>query len=102
MLNYEELGFKAPPTTGLVMLLLLLKLGGFKKISMYGFTFYENGKESIFRNSDVAGLVADEISDVHDYSYEKWFVFNAATEYDNLNNIYNFYNRTSLYPGCVK
>lgn len=99
MRNYKELDIKAPPTTGFVMLLLLLKLGGFKKISIYGFTFYENGQESIFRNSNVAGLAVNEISDIHDYCYEKWFIINAATEYDKRNNIYKFYDRTSMHHG---
>jgi glycosyltransferase involved in cell wall biosynthesis len=68
-----------PSTSGFVTLLLLLKLGGFAKINLFGFTFYAEGQGSIYRN---AKGMEYEISKVHDYDYEREAITLAASEYD--------------------
>jgi hypothetical protein len=71
------------PTSGFKILRLLLKLGGFYKINLIGFTFYEGGDSSVFRS--VGG-----ISKVHDYNYERDYIFNNCNHYDKDNNIITF------------
>jgi hypothetical protein len=79
-------------TTGLNTLITLVKLGGYAKIDLYGFTFYKDGKNSILRTD--AGL-ASGISNVHDYEFEKEFIFDKMSEYNKDKNIITFYdNRT--------
>ncbi len=84
---------KNPTTTGFVMLSLLLKIGGFKKVDLIGFNFYENGLNSILRTHE--GTLLD-ISKVHDYGYEKMVIMDNAYEYDKKNNIITYYDNSSL------
>jgi glycosyltransferase involved in cell wall biosynthesis len=88
--TYRKLGIKGPPTTGFVTLLLLLALGGYREILLHGFTFYENGKRSIYRDNDIVGELKSEIADIHDYKFEKEFIAGTSTFYDKKNNIYGF------------
>jgi hypothetical protein len=82
-----------PPTTGFVMLTLLLKLGGYEKIDLIGFNFYENGLESILRTDEGVSL---NISSVHDYNFEKNSIMENANSYDKENNIITFYDNSSI------
>lgn len=84
---------KKPTTTGFVMLTLLLKLGGFKKLDLIGFNFYEGGMDSILRTDEGVAL---NISKVHDYNFEKSMIMAHANEYDNKNNIITFYGNSTL------
>jgi len=83
----------APPTTGFVMLTLLLKLGGFKKLDLIGFNFYESGTSSILRTDEGMGL---SISNVHDYNLEKAIIMKNASNHDRLNNIITFYDNSTV------
>ena len=80
-------------TTGLNTLITLMKLGGYNRIDLYGFTFYKDGKNSILRTD--AGLVSG-ISKVHDYEFEKTFIFDKMSEYDKDKNIITFYDNSTL------
>lgn len=82
-----------PATSGFSTLVLLLKLGGYKKINMFGFNFYEGGQTSILRKKE--GM-AYPISRVHDYSLEKLLVINNADAIDKDQNIITFYDNSSL------
>lgn len=84
---------KKPTTTGFIMLTLLLKLGGFKKLDLIGFNFYEGGMNSILRTDEGVAL---SISQVHDYDFEKSIIMANANEYDNKNNIITFYGNSTL------
>jgi hypothetical protein len=83
----------APPTTGFVMLTLLLKLGGFKKLDLIGFNFYDSGISSILRTDE--GLALD-ISTVHNYDLEKEIIMKTASGYDKENNIITFYDNSTI------
>lgn len=83
----------APPTTGFVMLTLLLKLGGFKKLDLIGFNFYETGISSILRTNEGFAL---DISTVHDYAFEKDIIMKNASNYDKKNNIITFYDNSAV------
>ena len=82
-----------PPTTGFVMLTLLLKLGGFKKLDLIGFNFYESGASSILRTDEGMGL---NISNVHDYDLERKIIIKNASNHDKLNNIISFYDNSTV------
>jgi hypothetical protein len=82
-----------PATSGFVTLILLLKLGGYKKINMFGFNFYEGGQASILRKKEGMNY---PISKVHDYALEKVFVLNNADSIDKDQNIITFYDNSSL------
>lgn len=84
---------KNPSTTGFVMLTILLKLGGFKKLDLIGFNFYESGLDSILRTDE--GVLLN-ISNVHDYDYEKKIIMSNAYEYDKKNNIITYYDSSAL------
>lgn len=79
----------SPTTTGFATLILLLKIGGFEKINMFGFNFYQNGNDSLFR-TDVG--MKSSISTVHDYFFEKEFIMEYSYEYDDKKNIITFYD----------
>ena len=79
---------KTPSTSGLVMLKLLERLGGYKEINLIGFNFYEGGEKSILRTKE--GLEYP-ISKVHDYDDEKDFVMSNAYEYNKKHNIITYY-----------
>ena len=79
---------KRPSTSGLVMLKLLKRLGGYKEINLIGFNFYEGGEKSILRTKE--GLEYP-ISKVHDYDDEKDFVMSNAYEYNKKHNIITYY-----------
>jgi glycosyltransferase involved in cell wall biosynthesis len=81
---------KIPPTSGFVTLTLLLKIGGFKRIDLFGFTFYEGGESSILRNDKGT---EEGVSKIHDYNFEKDAVFINAHEYDKKNNIFTFFDQ---------
>lgn len=83
----------APPTTGFIMLTLLLKLGGFKKLDLIGFNFYESGVNSILRTDE--GIALD-ISNVHDYDFEKEVIMKSASSHDKKNNIITFYDNSTI------
>ena len=78
-----------PSTSGYTMLKLLLHLGGFKKIDLIGFNFYDGGENSLLRTDK--GLEY-EISKVHNYKKEKLEIMSMAFEYDKKNNIITFYD----------
>ena len=80
-------------TTGLNTLITLLKIGGFKNIDLFGFTFYENWENSILRTKDGMDY---PISKVHDYEFEKSFIFQNMTSYNKEDNIFRFYDNRSL------
>jgi len=82
-----------PATSGFATLILLLKLGGYKKINMFGFNFYEGGQASILRKKEGMNY---PISKVHDYALEKVFVLNNADSIDKDQNIITFYDNSSL------
>jgi hypothetical protein len=84
---------KRPTTTGFVMLTLLLKLGGFKELNLMGFNFYEGGMNSILRTDEGVAL---NISNVHDYNFEKSMIMAHANKYDDKNNIITFYDNSTL------
>jgi hypothetical protein len=83
--NYFEKNGKIP-TTGFTILRLLLKLGGYYKINLFGFTFYEGGNDSIFRS-------AKGISNAHDYEYESKCIMDSCYYFDQINNIITFYDK---------
>jgi len=76
---------KIVPTSGFKILRLLLKLGGFYKINLIGFTFYEGGESSVFRSTE-------GISKVHNYDYERDYIIKNCYNYDEINNIITFFN----------
>jgi hypothetical protein len=80
---------KTPPTSGFSTLTLLLKLGGFKRIDLFGFTFYEGGESSILRNENGT---KEGISKIHNYNFEKDAIFANSHEYDKKNNIFTFFD----------
>lgn len=88
-----DLHYGAQLTTGLNTLITLLKLGGYKKIDLFGFTFYDGWDKSILR-TDVG--LTHPISKVHDYGFEKSFIFEKMDDYDKENNIITFYDNCSL------
>jgi len=88
--NFKE---PHPSTTGFSTLILLLKLGGYHKINMFGFNFYEDGVNSIFRND--AGMDMS-ISNVHNYLFEKEFIIGCSYEYDDKKNIITFYDHSTF------
>ena len=81
-----------PSTSGFATLILLLKIGGFKSVDLYGFTFYEGGKSSILRNEKGMDY---EISKVHDYEFERDAILNNSHEYDKKTKIITFYDSAS-------
>jgi hypothetical protein len=83
----------SPTTTGFATLILLLKIGGFQKINMFGFDFYQNGNDSLFR-TDVG--MESPISTVHDYFFEKEFMMEYSYEYDDKKNIITFYDYSTF------
>jgi hypothetical protein len=84
---------KTPPTSGFVTLTLLLKLGGFKRIDLFGFTFYDGGGASILRNEKGT---EEGVSKVHDYDFEKEAIFSNAHKYDKKFNIFTFLDPKNL------
>jgi hypothetical protein len=80
---------KHPPTTGFTTLILLLKLGGYEKIDMFGFNFYDDGQNSIFRTENGMKI---PISDVHNYNFEKQIIMDNSHKFDKKNNIITFYD----------
>lgn len=88
-----SIDYKKSLTTGLNTLITLIKLGGYDQIDMYGFTFYEGGKESILRTK--AGL-ASGISTVHDYEFERDFIYSRMSEHNKNKNIITFYDNSTL------
>jgi hypothetical protein len=88
--NFKE---PHPSTTGFSTLIMLLKLGGYSKINMFGFNFYENGVNSIFRND--AGMNMS-ISKVNNYLFEKQFIMEYCYENNNKENIITFYDHSTL------
>jgi len=83
----------APPTTGFVMLTLLLKLGGFKKLDLIGFNFYDSGVSSILRTDEGVAL---DISKVHNYNLERDIIMKTLNNHDKENNIITFYDNSSI------
>jgi hypothetical protein len=73
-------------TTGFSFILLLMRIGGFKELTLFGFDFYENGVESIYRTEDGMNL---GVSKVHNYNEEKIFVTNNFELIDKENCIYS-------------
>jgi hypothetical protein len=88
--NFKEIH---PSTSGFVALILLLKLGGYEKINLFGFNFYQGGVNSIFRTD--GGMVLP-ISTVHDYDFEKNFLNEYSYEYSKSDNIFTFYDYSSF------
>ena len=84
---------RKPLTTGLNILITLLKLGGFDKIDLYGFTFYKDWNNSILRTD---GGLSLGISSAHDYDFEKTFIFNKLDEYNEDKNVITFYGNSTL------
>jgi len=82
--NFKE---PSPSTTGFSALILLLKLGGYNKINLFGFNFYDGGYKSILR-TDVG--MKSPISKVHNYSFEKKFILKNLSSHDEKNNIITF------------
>ena len=89
----NAVGVENIPTTGFSMLILLLKLGGYGSINMFGFDFYENGAKSVLRTE--SGLNSG-VSDAHDYDLEKEFVMLYSYEIDKKNNIITFYDYSTF------
>jgi hypothetical protein len=83
----------SPTTTGFATLILLLKIGGFKKINMFGFDFYQKGNDSLFR-TDIG--MESQISTVHDYFFEKEFIMEYSYEYNDKKNIITFYDYSTF------
>jgi hypothetical protein len=77
----------SPSTTGFSTLILLLKLGGYNKINLFGFNFYDGGYKSILR-TDVG--MQSPISKVHNYAFEKKFILSNLSRHDEKNNIITF------------
>lgn len=87
----------APPSTGFVFLMVLLAIGGYQDISMYGFTFYKNNSpDDILRSSELPYMTKQEIAEIHDYALEASFVKNNASEHDPRKNIFRFYDLPSI------
>lgn len=82
-----------PTTTGFATLIFLLKIGGYEKINMYGFDFYQDGNDSIFRTPNGMDL---PISTVHDYLFEKEFMMEYSYEYDDKKNLITFYDYSAF------
>lgn len=80
-------------TTGINTLLTLLKIGGYKKINLFGFTFYKDWDNSILRSD---GGLAYPISKVHDYEYERALISGGMAKHDKKNNIITFNANSSL------
>lgn len=83
----------APTTSGTTVLLLLLKLGGYSKINLFGYNFYKTGEDSIFRNQNGMSF---PISKVHNYDLEKEFLTISSHNYDEKYNIYTFHGNSPL------
>jgi hypothetical protein len=88
-----NLDYKKPLTTGLNTLITLIKIGGYDQIDMYGFTFYNGGKNSILRTD--AGL-SSGISKIHDYDFEREFIYSKMSEHNKKKNIITFYGNSTL------
>jgi hypothetical protein len=88
-----NIDYKKPLTTGLNTLITLIKIGGYKQIDMYGFTFYNGGKNSILRTD--AGL-SSGISKIHDYDFEREFIYSKMSEHNKKKNIITFYGNSTL------
>jgi hypothetical protein len=88
--NFKE---PHPSTTGFSTLILLLKLGGYEKINMFGFNFYEGGDSSIYRTD---GGMQLPISKVHNYNFEKNFVMEYSYEFNKKDNIITFYDYSTF------
>ena len=88
-----NIDYKKPLTTGLNTLITLIKIGGYKQIDMYGFTFYNGGKNSILRTD--AGL-SSGISNIHDYNFEREFIYSKMSVYNKNKNIITFYDNHTL------
>jgi hypothetical protein len=88
-----NIDYKKPLTTGLNTLITLIKIGGYDQIDMYGFTFYNGGKNSILRTD--AGLISG-ISNIHDYNFEREFIYSKMSEHNKKKNIITFYGNSTL------
>lgn len=95
--NYYALTRKAlsetPFTTGFNIFLLLNFIGGFQKISMYGFDLYSKDGEKRLRTKE--GMEHD-ISLMHNYTMEREIIIETADVVDKKYNNYGYYGNRSL------
>jgi hypothetical protein len=65
----------------------------FSEINLYGFTFYKDWENSILRTD--AGL-SSGISKIHDYDFEREFIYSKMSEHNKKKNIITFYGNSTL------
>lgn len=69
LINSDDYSSNKVPTTGFNLILLLYNFIQYSKVSLVGFTFYNDGLSSIYRHKSIV----PHISKVHNYNFEeKW------------------------------
>lgn len=79
---------REPLTTGFTILLLLKMLGGYKKVSLYGFDMYSKNYDSVLRTD---GAERYPISDAHNYYIENQILQTTADAIDKVYYNYVYY-----------
>ena len=80
-------------TTGFQIILLLKLLGGYDRVSIYGFDGYKDGKDSILRTK---GGEKYPISTSHSYDVESRVLYNTADLVDKVYYNYVYYGNRTL------